>query len=468
MTAAAHDVGRKLDALPLGRFHYRLTGLIVGGLFVDQFDNYITGGVLGAAIKEGWSTMSANALFISAGTAGMTLGSIAAGWIGDRYGRRFSFQMNLLIFGVFSFAAAAAPTMGWLTVARFLMGLGMGAEFVIAFAMLSEFVPPKTRGRWQASLAVISNGAVFVSSLCGFLIIPHYGWRWVFVIAGIAAIVVWALRKSLPESPRWLESKGRTAEAERIVDDIVHELGLSAAPVGTAPAAAPAAAAAAPAEVPFGALFAPPILRRTLLAIILMTMGLTVSYGYTNWLPTFFIKQGMSLNTSIGFTVVMSLGGTLGALVAFAASDKVDRKPSLTVIGICALVFGILFAQGQSVLWINIFGLLLLCSLFAFTTLSIAVYMPELFATEYRTRGAGIAFTCARIGIVVTPFPIVWAFDFGGLGAVTTMFSVFLVIALIALWLLGVETRAKPLEETAPVFDDALPAAPVRTAPAAE
>jgi putative MFS transporter len=464
MTAIASDVGRKLDALPLGRFHYRLTGLIVGGLFVDQFDNYITGGVLGAAIKEGWSTMSANALFISAGTAGMTIGSIAAGWIGDRYGRRFSFQMNLLIFGVFSFAAAAAPTIGWLTVARFLMGLGMGAEFVIAYTMLSEFVPPKTRGRWQASMAVISNGAVFISSLCGFLIIPKYGWRWVFVIAGIAAIVVWLLRKSLPESPRWLESKGRGAEAERVVDDIVHELGLSAAPVTAAPAPVPAA----PAEVPFGALFASPILRRTLLAVILMTMGLTVSYGYTNWLPTFFIKQGMSLNTSIGFTVIMSLGGTLGALIAFAASDKVDRRPSLTVAGVCALVFGILFAQGQSVLWINVFGLLLLGSLFAFTTLSIAVYMPELFATEYRARGAGIAFTCARIGIVATPFPIVWAFDFGGLNAVTTMFSVFLVIALIALWLLGVETRAKPLEETAPVFEAAPEPVPVHAAPAAE
>lgn len=464
MTAVASDVGRKLDALPIGRFHYRLTGLIVGGLFVDQFDNYITGGVLGAAIKEGWSTMAANALFISAGTAGMTIGSVAAGWIGDRYGRRFSFQMNLLIFGLFSFAAAASPTMGWLTVSRFLMGLGMGAEFVIAYTMLSEFVPPKTRGRWQASMAVISNGAVFLSSLCGFIIIPQYGWRWVFVIAGVAAIAVWLLRKSLPESPRWLESKGRTAEAERVLDDIVHELGLKEAPAGAAmPAQAPAAA-----DVPFSALFAPPILRRTLLAIILMTMGLTVSYGYTNWLPTFFIKQGMSLNTSIGFTVIMSLGGTLGALIAFAVGDKVDRRPSLTVIGLCALVFGILFAQGESVLWINIFGLLLLGSLFAFTTLSIAVYMPELFATEYRARGAGIAFTCARIGIMVTPFPIVWAFDFGGLNAVTTMFSVFLVIALAAVWLLGVETRAKPLEETAPVADEAIGAPAIRTLPAAE
>ena len=464
MAIATHDVGRKLDALPLGRFHYRLTGLIVGGLFVDQFDNYITGGVLGAAIKEGWSTMSMNALFISAGTAGMTIGSIAAGWLGDRYGRRFSFQLNLLIFGLFSFAAAASPTMGWLTVSRFLMGLGMGAEFVIAYTMLSEFVPPKSRGRWQASMAVISNGAVFISSLCGFLIIPHYGWRWVFVIAGVAALVVWFLRKSLPESPRWLESQGRNAEAEKIVDDIVHELGLKEAPA-VLPSAAPTIVTA---DVPFMVLFSPPVIRRTLLAIILITAGLTVSYGYTNWLPTFFIKQGMSLNTSIGFTVIMSLGGTLGALIAFAVSDRFDRKPSLTVAGICALVFGILFAQGDSVLWVNSFGLLLLGSLFCFTTLSIAVYMPELFATEYRARGAGLAFTCARIGIVVTPFPIVWAFDFAGLAAVTTMFSVFLAIALVALWILGVETRAKPLEETAPVLDHAPEPLSARAAPAAE
>jgi MFS transporter, putative metabolite:H+ symporter len=464
MTAAMHDIGRKLDALPIGRFHYRLTGLIVGGLFVDQFDNYITGGVLGAAVKEGWSTMTMNALFISAGTAGMTIGSIAAGWFGDNYGRRFSFQLNLLIFGLFSFAAAASPTMGWLTASRFAMGLGMGAEFVIAYTMLSEFVPPKTRGRWQASMAVISNGAVFISSLCGFIIIPRYGWRWVFVLAGIAALVVWVLRKSLPESPRWLEGQGRTAEAERVVDDIVHELGLAKAPPG-----APAAAATPIAEdVPFSVLFSAPVIRRTLLAVILMTMGLTVSYGYTNWLPTFFVKEGMSLNRSIGFTVIMSLGGTIGALIAFATSDKVDRKPSLTVAGLCALVFGILFAQGHSVLWINTFGLLLLCSLFCFTTLSIAVYMPELFATEYRARGAGVAFTCARLGIVATPFPIVWAFDFGGLNAVTAMFSVFMAIALVCLWTLGVETRAKPLEETAPVLDRAPEAVAGRIVPTAE
>jgi len=464
MDSITHDIGRKLDAMPLGRFHYRLTGLIVGGLFVDQFDNYITGGVLGAAVKEGWSTMQMNALFISAGTAGMTIGSIAAGWFGDRYGRRFSFQMNLLIFGLFSFAAAASPTMGWLTASRFAMGLGMGAEFVIAYTMLSEFVPPATRGRWQASMAVISNGAVFLSSVCGFLIIPHYGWRWIFVIAGVGALVVWFLRKSLPESPRWLESQGRTAEAEKIVDDIAHELGLKEAPA-VAPSLAPATAVA---DVPFMVLFSPPVIRRTLLAIILMTVGLTVSYGYTNWLPTFFIKQGMSLNTSIGFTVIMSLGGTLGALIAFSLSDKFDRRPSLTAAGICALVFGILFAQGQSLLWINTFGLLLLGSLFTFTTLSIAVYMPELFATEYRARGAGIAFTCARIGIVATPFPIIWAFDYGGLNAVTAMFSVFLVIALVALWLLGVETRAKPLEETAPKLDLAQEPLSVRPVPAAE
>ena len=77
------------------------------------------------------------------------------------------------------------------------------------------------------------------------------------------------------------------------------------------------------ADVPFMVLFSPPVIRRTLLAVILMTAGLTVSYGYTNWLPTFFIKQGMSLNTSIGFTVIMSLGGTLGALIAFCGQRQV-------------------------------------------------------------------------------------------------------------------------------------------------
>jgi putative MFS transporter len=101
-------------------------------------------------------------------------------------------------------------TLIWL---RFLMGLGLGAEIVVGYATLTEFVPPKSRGRWLSFMAVLVVSGLPITALLGFLIIPAYGWRPMFAIAGVGALIVWYLRKALPESPRWLEARGRTEEA---------------------------------------------------------------------------------------------------------------------------------------------------------------------------------------------------------------------------------------------------------------
>src|ERR1700693_435755 len=120
----------------------------------------------------------------------MMLGSFLTGFLGDRYGRRFTYQANLAIFGLASIASAFAPSMAVLTLLRFVMGVGRGGENVIVVSGLP------------------------VAALLGTLIIPHFGWRAMFALGGLGALVVWYLRKALPESPRWLESVGRTAEAE--------------------------------------------------------------------------------------------------------------------------------------------------------------------------------------------------------------------------------------------------------------
>ena len=129
----------------------------------------------------------------------MVIGAWFAGIFGDRYGRRYCYRVNLLLFAIPSLAAVWAPSMDWLIVARFFMGIGMGAEIVIGFATLSEFVPPLQRGRWGAALSTIMNSAVFVSALTGYLIIPTIGWRWMFGVVGICALIVWVFRQALPE-----------------------------------------------------------------------------------------------------------------------------------------------------------------------------------------------------------------------------------------------------------------------------
>src|SRR5215475_3013952 len=233
------NAGARLDRLPIGSFHYGIFWLVGAGMFFDGYDLYVGTNVLPAALQSGFSTPGLNADFISKTFLGMTIGALVTGFIGDRYGRRLTYQVNLVIFGLASLAAAAAPDMTALNWLRFVMGLGLGAEIVVGYSTLTEFVPPQSRGRWLAFMSFLVVCGLPITALLGYLIIPTYGWRPMFVIAGIGALVVWYLRKAMPESPRWLEAQGRAAEAEALMQAIEQEASKS----GPLPAPGPAAPA---------------------------------------------------------------------------------------------------------------------------------------------------------------------------------------------------------------------------------
>jgi putative MFS transporter len=225
-----------LDRLPISSFHKRIFLLIGAGMFFDGYDLYVGTNVLGAVVQSKFATLEQVPQFISLTFLGLTIGSLITGFVGDRYGRRFTYQFNLMIFGLASLAAAFAPDMMTLNVLRFVMGLGLGAEIVVGYSTMTEFVPPRTRGRWLAFMSFIVVFGLPATALLGYVIIPNYGWRPMFVICGLGSLVVWYLRKSLPESPRWLETQGRTAEAETLMLAIEKE----AATAGPLPLAQPA------------------------------------------------------------------------------------------------------------------------------------------------------------------------------------------------------------------------------------
>src|SRR6201996_8068010 len=217
------NAGARLDRLPISSFHYRVFWLVGAGMFFDGYDLYVAGGVLAATVQSKFSTVPQNLQFISLTFVGMTLGALISGFIGDKYGRRFSYQINLLIFGLASIAAAFAQDMTQLIACRFVQGLGLGAEIVVGYSTMTEFVPPRMRGRWLSMMAFIVVAGFPATSLLGYLIIPNFGWRPMFVIAGVGSLIVWYLRKNLPESPRWLEAQGRTEEAEALMQAIEKE-----------------------------------------------------------------------------------------------------------------------------------------------------------------------------------------------------------------------------------------------------
>lgn len=439
------NAGARLDRLPPSRFHYRMLGLIGGGMFLDAFEIYLQGAVLAALLGTGWSTPALNANFISVTFAGMVVGAWFAGILGDRYGRRFSYQANLLIFGLASLAGAAAPSMEWLISARFIMGIGLGAEIVVGYVTIAEIVPPSSRGRWGSALAVITNSSLFISALLARLVIPNFGWRWMFVIVGIGALIVWQLRKRMPESPRWLEAHGEFDEAERVLKEIEADVerssGRKLEPVTSL--VAPRASGTAD---KLGELFSASMIRRTITgSVILITLN-TAIYGFIAFLPSFMVRQGLTITTSLNYTTLMSFGGPVGALIGMWLADKLGRKPCMISFSLLAICLGAIYPNLVDPTYVTLGGFALVTSIYVLVGVAWSLYVPELFPTVIRMRGAGFCNTLGRMFTILTPQITTLLFAWAGVAAVVGYVVALLVLQVIVVVAFGVETKQMPLE----------------------
>jgi putative MFS transporter len=444
------NAGARLDRLPMSAFHRRIMWLIGIGMFFDGFDIYVASTVLGATLKTGFSTLAQNALFVSLTFLGMMLGSLATGFLGDRFGRRFTYQVNLAIFGLASLGAAISPTMNLLIACRFLMGVGLGAENVVGYSTLAEFVPPRSRGRLQGLMAVFVVTGLPIAGLIGLLVIPALGWRAMFVLGGIGALGVWYARKSLPESPRWLESAGREKEAEailqRIEGEVTNEQGKPLPP----PAVAAAKSGHAQQPMSFGSLFSGTMLQRMIVGCVCLVVINTLLYGFVTWLPTFFVHQGFSIAKSFGYALVMSIGAPVGSAIGAFTADSWGRKKTIIIASLLAIVFGAIYPFVSNPLLLPVVGLLLTIPIYVLVALLFAVYVPELFPTEVRLRASGICNTLGRGATIVTPFIVVSLFaQHGVVGVLALMIGLLAVQIVVVAWL-GVEPTGERLEDLQP------------------
>ncbi len=438
------NAGARLDRLPIGSFHTRVLWLVGLGMFFDSFDNTLSSSVLASMLKSGWSTLQLNSIFMSATFVGLTIGAALAGWLSDRFGRRFAYQFNLAIFGGMALVSAFAPSMSWLVAFRFIMGLGMGAEYVMGYGLIIEFVPPTHRGRYLGLLALIGGSGVFVTAVVATLVIPWLGWRPMFIIGGIGTLWVWWMRRHLPESPRWLERVGRNDEAEEVMQAIERDSGVTA-PLPPAPQGP----AREPHWVPLSTLFSRTVIRRTLLAIVINVICLFGSYSLTGWMPTFFVKQGMSVTHSLGFTAAMMAGWIAGPLFLSYISDRIGRRTAIVMFAALCACLGAIYPNLTSATAIVICGFLLVSAVAIFLTLGLGM-TPELFPTEYRFRGGGVAQMFGRLGLIGSPFIVLELFSrYGITGVVFAISGAYIFIAILVM-VAGIETNQQSLEALEP------------------
>src|ERR1700690_876504 len=336
--ALAVNAGARLDRLPISSFDFRIFWLVGCLLFFEGYDLYIAGGVLASAVQTKFSSVPQNLQFISLTFVGMTLGALITGFVGDRMGRRFTYQVNLLIFGLASLAAAFAPGMNQLIACGFVQGLGLGAEILVGYSTLTEFVPPKTRGRWLSMMAFLVVAGFPVTALLGYLIIPAFGWRPMFALAAAGSLMGWSLRKNLPESPRGLESQGRAAEAESLMQSIETE---SASGKTLPPVVVPAPVA----QVAASDMLKPPLLQRLFVGSwVLITIN-TLIFGFVIFLPQFFLRQGLTITNSLAYTLVLSVASLVGCALGAYLSDTVGRRMSIIGASIVTIVTGYVYAR---------------------------------------------------------------------------------------------------------------------------
>jgi putative MFS transporter len=324
-------------------------------------------------------------------------------------------------------------------------GLGLGAEIVVGYSTLTEFVPPKTRGRWLSMMAFLTVAGFPVTAFLGYLIIPTWGWRPMFVIAGVGSLIVWYLRKNLPESPRWLESQGRTAEAEALMQAIEKESagGTTLPPVVVPPPVAQVAALD---------MLKPPLLQRMIVGSWTLITINTLIFGFVIFLPQFFLRQGLTIANSLAYTLVLSAASLVGCALGAYFSDAIGRRPSIIGASIVTIITGFIYARfnaaSDPTIVLSV-GFVLIAAIYVQTAVLFGVYTTELFPTEIRLRANGICNTLGRGATVISPFIVGALMASYQLPGVVWLMIGLVVVQIVVVWAWGVEPRNRGLEDVA-------------------
>ena len=428
----------RMGRLPYTRQHTRVLFGSGTGWALDAMDVGLISFV-GLAIATQWDlTRTEQSWLLSIGFVGMALGATFGGMLADRYGRRTVFALTLLVYGLATGASALVSGLAALLVLRFLVGIGLGAELPVASTLVSELSPTRIRGRMVVILESFWAVGWLLAALIGYFVVPlsDDGWRWAFALGLVPALYAVVIRWGMPESPLFLERRGREAEAEQVVRLFEESAGVpheESRPLPEAPPRTP------------GALWSSAYRVRT---IGIWAVWFCVNFSYYGafiWLPTLLYAQGFDLVRSFGYTLVITLAQLPGYALAAVLVEVWGRRATLATFLLGSAVSAVFFGLSGEVWQIIAAG----CAM-SFFNLGAwgALYAvtPEIYPTSVRASGAGAAAGFGRIASIVAPLLVPVILGTWGNAALFTLFGAAFVVGALAAYLLLPEQAGDALE----------------------
>lgn len=451
--AKAKRLLERMDTLPIKRPHWQLA-LIGGlGLLFDGMDGSLVSYVL-PIIKPLWHLNGTQSGLIGSSLLiGIFIGAIGAGVLGDRIGRRRVMMYALALYAVATFIAAFSQNWEFFFTMRVIAGIGIGAESAIIPTFIAEFIPKGKRGLFVGGVAGFFALGYVSSAIIGNALVATNpeGWRIGQILTAVPIAMLLWWRRTLPESPRWLLTQGRTEEAEEVVDGLEQGKLIPARSSRTFVRVAPAAVVSGVRKLPLfrhAELWRHGNARRTAV-IWLLWIAVTFSfYGFFVWIPSLLVERGMSVASSFAYSLIITIAQIPGYYSAAFLNERISRKAGIAIYLFGGATAAFLLSQANAPATVIIFGSML--SFFMNGSYAgLYAYTPEVYGTELRATGVGGASAVGRIGGVVAPILVGAAFPQLGFTGVFIMFMIVLGSTALVVLALGLQTSGRSLEDIA-------------------